>query len=61
MFNQKLDTIVDARHSWPQYVTYEEDISWELRYTDERVVMWDNTTIPSEKFGNAGIYAATFL
>ena len=65
VFDNKLRTILNARDGWPNYATYEEDKVyrneyWHVRYTDERVVMWDNTNIPSDKFGNADLQAATF-
>ena len=52
-FDNKLKTILNARDSWPYYTTYEGDKKyrdeyWDLRYTDERVVMWDITNIPSD-------------
>ena len=65
VFDEKLRIILIARNSWPQYATYEEDKYlraeyWNQRYANERVVMWDNTNIPTDKFGNADLQAATF-
>ena len=65
MFNQKLKIILNARDSWPLYATYKgdkayRDAYWDLRYADERVIIQDNTNIPSDKFGNTDLRAALF-
>ena len=64
--DQKLKIIWNAKDSWPQYATYKEDKAyrdayWDLRYADERVIMWDNTNISSDEFGNADLQSAKKL
>ena len=65
VFDQKTSLLLKARRSFPKYVSFEEDIMfrkpyWNLRYRGMRIVMWDNTNIDCDKFGNSDIQAATF-
>ena len=50
IFDDKLAVVLKCRRSWPYYVSYEEDKKlrdpkWDLKYADDRVVMWDDTNI----------------
>ena len=49
-----------ARQIWPAYASYEEDKEigknkWDLKYTNERLVMWDMTDIGAYAFSDADL------
>lgn len=65
VFDRITELILKARRSFPKYASFEEDnkfrkLYWNLRYRGMRIVMWDNTNIDCDKFGNSDIQAATF-
>ena len=53
-----------ARQIWPAYTSYEEDKEirkdkWDLKYTNERLVMWDMTDIGAYDFSDADLQRLT--
>lgn len=54
-----------ARDSWPVYASHEEDVEirkdkWDLKYPNERIVMWDMTNINAYGFSDADLQRLTY-
>lgn len=54
-----------ARASWPRYASYEEDMKfrkdkWNVKFRDERIVMWDMTDIRAYGFSDADSQRLTY-
>ena len=65
VINSKYQTEQSARQSWPVYASYEEDKKlrkdkWEMKYSNERIVMWDMTNINAYAFSDADLQRLTY-
>ncbi len=54
-----------AWESWPRYTSYEEDMKfrkdkWNVKFKDERIVMWDMTDICAYGFSDADSQQLTY-
>mmetsp|Transcript_31000 Transcript_31000/g.92921 ORF Transcript_31000/g.92921 Transcript_31000/m.92921 type:complete len:264 (-) Transcript_31000:30-821(-) len=50
VYRSKLSKVLQMRRRWPTYATMEEDAAlrdpkWNARYSDQFVIMWDNTNL----------------
>ena len=65
VFDHKLSIVLRARKSWPKHASFEEDCllrkdKWNNKYTNERVVQWDNANIEMAKPGDAALQRTTY-
>ena len=65
VYDEKIRLIMKARKLWPTYATIQEDEKlrndrWNKYYSNQRVVMWDNTNIKLHKPSNAEAQRNTF-
>ncbi len=63
--NSKYQIEQRARQSWSVYALFEEDKKlrkdkWELKYPNERIVMWDMTNINAYAFSDADLQRLTY-
>ncbi len=54
-----------TRESWPRYTSYEENMKfkkdkWNVKFKDERIVMWDVTDIHTYGFNDADSQQLTY-
>ncbi len=65
LFDSKYRVERRARQSWPVYASYKEDIEirkdkWNLKYPNERIVMWDMTDVKAYGFSDADLQRLTY-
>mmetsp|Transcript_12290 Transcript_12290/g.35170 ORF Transcript_12290/g.35170 Transcript_12290/m.35170 type:complete len:1472 (+) Transcript_12290:520-4935(+) len=66
IYRSKIAKVLQARRRWPTYATMEEDAAlrdpkWNARYSDQFVIMWDNTNLNmSFKPSDAEVQSNTF-
>ena len=65
IIDSKLKLVLEARKRWPQYATMAEDEllrneTWNSKYSDKRVVFWDNTGIDLHKPSGAELQRLTY-
>ena len=65
IISSKYSIELKARQRWPMYASYEEDKQlrkgkWNVKYANQRIVMWDMTNIDAYGFSDADLQRLTY-